>query len=210
MLFTGREWIASLKLYDYRARLYNPELGRFMQPDPKEFAAGDYNLYRYCHNDPINRSDPFGLIDREIDKDLDKKGVDASKNSLEEAKKDSIGRSQAVQEKDGKRSLASKFGKCEKTVEKKLIGGRLQPVTTQKEKAPVDAGHKPVAVGHAHMDKTGKADPNFSGADYDTARGSATEPGIPVYKVNESNPSQILRLTPQVDYHDEPTIRPVP
>lgn len=28
-----------------------PELGRFMQPDPKHFAAGDYNLYRYAHND---------------------------------------------------------------------------------------------------------------------------------------------------------------
>src|SRR5205085_2267622 len=23
--------------------------------------AGDYNLYRYCHNDPVNRSDPTGL-----------------------------------------------------------------------------------------------------------------------------------------------------
>ncbi|MEY2493509.1 MAG: hypothetical protein QOJ45_1, partial [Verrucomicrobiota bacterium] len=45
----------------YRNRLYQPELGRFLQPDPKEFAAGDYNLYRYCHNDPVNRNDPFGL-----------------------------------------------------------------------------------------------------------------------------------------------------
>lgn len=62
-LFTGREWLSELKLYDYRARLYNPELGRFMQPDPKEFAAGDYNLYRYCHNDPVNRTDPTGLRD---------------------------------------------------------------------------------------------------------------------------------------------------
>ncbi|MEY2574164.1 MAG: hypothetical protein QOJ87_2377, partial [Verrucomicrobiota bacterium] len=62
-LFTGREWLRDLKLYDYRARLYNPELGRFMQPDPKEFAAGDYNLYRYCHNDPVNRRDPTGLQD---------------------------------------------------------------------------------------------------------------------------------------------------
>jgi RHS repeat-associated protein len=61
MLFTGREWLSDLKLYDYRARLYNPELGRFMQPDPKEFAAGDYNLYRYCHNDPVNHADPTGL-----------------------------------------------------------------------------------------------------------------------------------------------------
>jgi RHS repeat-associated protein len=60
-LFTGREWLSDLKLYDYRNRLYQPELGRFMQPDPKEFAAGDYNLYRYCHNDPVNRNDPMGL-----------------------------------------------------------------------------------------------------------------------------------------------------
>jgi len=61
-LFTGREWLSDLKLYDYRNRLYQPELGRFMQPDPKEFGAGDYNLYRYCRNDPVNRTDPTGLI----------------------------------------------------------------------------------------------------------------------------------------------------
>jgi RHS repeat-associated protein len=61
-LFTGREWLSDLKLYDYRARLYQPELGRFLQPDPKQFAAGDYNLYRYCHNDPVNNTDPTGEI----------------------------------------------------------------------------------------------------------------------------------------------------
>jgi len=60
-LFTGREWLGELHIYDYRNRLYQPELGRFMQPDPKEFDAGDYNLYRYCHNDPINKNDPWGL-----------------------------------------------------------------------------------------------------------------------------------------------------
>jgi RHS repeat-associated protein len=60
-LFTGREWLPDLHLYDYRNRLYQPELGRFLQPDPKEFGAGDYNLYRYCHNDPVNKSDPTGL-----------------------------------------------------------------------------------------------------------------------------------------------------
>ena len=60
-LFTGREWLSDLGVYDYRNRLYHPELGRFLQPDPKEFAAGDYNLYRYCHNDPVNKSDPMGL-----------------------------------------------------------------------------------------------------------------------------------------------------
>ena len=60
-LFTGREWLQDLRIYDFRNRMYQPELGRFLQPDPKEFGAGDYNLYRYCHNDPVNKSDPFGL-----------------------------------------------------------------------------------------------------------------------------------------------------
>jgi RHS repeat-associated protein len=46
-LFTGREWLSELRGYDYRNRLYHPQLGRFLQPDPKHFLAGDYNLYRY-------------------------------------------------------------------------------------------------------------------------------------------------------------------
>jgi RHS repeat-associated protein len=71
-LFTGREWLSELKLYDYRNRLYQPELGRFLQPDPKQFQAGDYNLYRYCHNDPVNRTDPFGLQDEKVVREFTK------------------------------------------------------------------------------------------------------------------------------------------
>jgi RHS repeat-associated protein len=70
-LFTGREWLSDLKLYDYRSRMYQPELGRFLQPDPKEFAAGDYNLYRYCHNDPVNKSDPLGLDTYQQNRDFE-------------------------------------------------------------------------------------------------------------------------------------------
>ena len=66
-LFTGREWLKDLAIYDYRHRHYQPDLGRFLQPDPEHFKAGDHNLYRYCHNDPINRNDPFGLEDAEPD-----------------------------------------------------------------------------------------------------------------------------------------------
>jgi RHS repeat-associated protein len=61
-LFTGREWLSGINVYDFRNRHYLPELGRFIQPDPKQFEAGDYNLYRYCHNDPVNKSDPTGEI----------------------------------------------------------------------------------------------------------------------------------------------------
>jgi uncharacterized protein RhaS with RHS repeats len=68
--------LSDLKLYDYRNRMYQPELGRFLQPDPKEFAAGDYNLYRYCHNDPVNRNDPFGLRDETFGELLKKTAID--------------------------------------------------------------------------------------------------------------------------------------
>jgi RHS repeat-associated protein len=58
-LFTGREFLGAW--YEYRARTYHPLLGRFMSEDPKLFDAGDYNLYRYCHNDPEDMTDPMGL-----------------------------------------------------------------------------------------------------------------------------------------------------
>src|SRR6266508_2080212 len=70
-LFTGREYAATYRqiyvpaftFYEYRARAYNPTIGRFMSEDPKLFDAGDYNLFRYCHNDPIDFTDPMGLAD---------------------------------------------------------------------------------------------------------------------------------------------------
>jgi RHS repeat-associated protein len=68
-LFTGREYAAAsaagynagFAFYEYRARAYNPSLGRFMSEDSKLADAGDYNLFRYCHNDPIDFTDPMGL-----------------------------------------------------------------------------------------------------------------------------------------------------
>ena len=59
-LFTGREYLGAW-VYEYRARVYHSGIGRFMSEDPKLFDAGDYNLFRYCHNDPIDNTDPMGL-----------------------------------------------------------------------------------------------------------------------------------------------------
>ena len=66
-LFTGREYASAFSFYEYRERAYNPTLGRFMSEDPKGFDAGDYNLYRYCHNDPLALTDPMGLSEIDIE-----------------------------------------------------------------------------------------------------------------------------------------------
>ena len=46
-------------LYYYRARMYSPAWGRFLQPDPISYQGGQ-NLYAYVGNDPLNNIDPYG------------------------------------------------------------------------------------------------------------------------------------------------------
>jgi RHS repeat-associated protein len=59
--YTGREFDAVLGMYYYRARFYDPMLGRFISQDPLSFEAGDPNLYRFVGNSPLTLTDPFGM-----------------------------------------------------------------------------------------------------------------------------------------------------
>jgi len=83
-MFQGREWIPDLGIYDYRHRIYHPGLGRFLQSDPmglqtdgakltpeqkalygagapEAFGSSEMNLFRYCGDDPVDKSDALGL-----------------------------------------------------------------------------------------------------------------------------------------------------
>src|SRR5690606_32682717 len=59
--YTGREWDADAQLYAYRARWYDPVVGRFISEDPIGFAAGDTNVSRYVGNGVTTATDPSGL-----------------------------------------------------------------------------------------------------------------------------------------------------
>jgi RHS repeat-associated protein len=58
--FTGREFDPETGLLYYRARYYDPKIGRFLSEDPIGFSGG-INLYTYVYNNPANLIDPYGL-----------------------------------------------------------------------------------------------------------------------------------------------------
>jgi RHS repeat-associated protein len=60
--FTGREWDSEIGQYFYRARNYNPGVGRFLSEDPLTSVGGDSNYYRYVLNQPTRSGDPMGLF----------------------------------------------------------------------------------------------------------------------------------------------------
>jgi len=60
--YTAREQDPETGHLHYRARAYDPNIGRFLAQDPIGFAGGDANLYAYVGNDPANFSDPSGLF----------------------------------------------------------------------------------------------------------------------------------------------------
>ncbi len=59
--FAGREWDSEIGQYNFRARNYDPNTGRFTGEDPSGFQGGDANLYRFVLNQPTIFVDPTGL-----------------------------------------------------------------------------------------------------------------------------------------------------
>ena len=59
--FTGREADTATALWYYRARLYDPKIGRFISEDPIGFQGDSVNFYSYALGNPVRWIDPSGL-----------------------------------------------------------------------------------------------------------------------------------------------------
>lgn len=52
---------SGMDAYDFNARMYNAQIGRFFQLDPLAFVTMSFSPYCFANNNPINLSDPLGL-----------------------------------------------------------------------------------------------------------------------------------------------------
>lgn len=66
--FTGHEMLDGLDVIHMNGRIYDPTLGRFLQPDPviQDTAnPQNWNAYTYVFNNPYRYTDPSGMIGQE-------------------------------------------------------------------------------------------------------------------------------------------------
>ena len=213
-LFAGAILLPETGLYDMRNRIYFPGWGRFLQTDPIGFKGDASNLYRYCGNDFVDRSDPTGLEDIDIAPSFNNLGIQAAANSRTQLLQNGgLGYSQAVmRSRDGTLHLQGKFNPAveEQTHEPYMGGFRL--VKKIREYTPSGA----VGSGHVHANRSARVTSDFSPDDIKTATGTKAsknkpgELGKPVWKTVEASDQYhsikvIERLTPQTKPGTPPT-----
>jgi RHS repeat-associated protein len=72
--YTGRGLDPETGIYEYRARFYDENVGRFVSEDPIRFKGG-IDFYAYVKNRPTRYKDPLGLM-----RDCDEEHIECNRN----------------------------------------------------------------------------------------------------------------------------------
>ena len=78
--YTGQTWLSEIGMYNYKARIYSPTLGRFLQTDPIGYGDG-LNMYNYVGGDPVNFTDPTGTNGCEVYRGTARAGCEAAEGN---------------------------------------------------------------------------------------------------------------------------------
>ena len=106
--YTAREYDSETGMYFYRARYYDPKVGRFVTKDPIGFAGDDVNLYNYVGANPINWIDPEGLYKDYTNKggpgDVDNPTIRNAKDTLEKGGENARERARKILQDENRRA----------------------------------------------------------------------------------------------------------